>query len=232
MMEDKPTFFFFHFQCTSSEISDARGGALLLNLRQQRTTKATGNAWCRHLQTLSLALALVQRLRCEHLFFLQLMGTNPRSSPFAADTRLSYWDLNQGTDQHNNPFTPDTRESSSAILKPIKNLKGLESRTRWEIKRARDGSKKEETFIGMFDLWLLLIRRCSPNLSFQSNQIKANDFATGVVNEKRCLRSSQWLLGSLRMGWQVVSTTIFDDSWIFNQTGNGDGDELLRRCDR
>jgi hypothetical protein len=89
MMEDKPTFFFFHFQRTGSEISDARCGALLLDLRQQHTTKATGNAQHLHLQTLSLALTLVRRLQCEHLFFLQLMGTNPHSSPFATDTRLS-----------------------------------------------------------------------------------------------------------------------------------------------
>ena len=67
----------------------------MLDLRQQRTTKATGNAQCLHLQTLSLALALVQRSRCEHLFFLQLMGTHPRSSPFTPDTRLPNWDLNQ-----------------------------------------------------------------------------------------------------------------------------------------
>ncbi len=162
MTEDKATFFFFHFQRTGLEISDARHKALLLDLRQQRTTKATGNAWCLHLRTLSLALDLVWRSQCEHLFFLRLMGTDPPSSPFAADTRLSNWDLSQETDQHNNPFTPDTwlpnwgRESSSAILKPIENLKGLESRTRWEIKRACDGSNKQEA-LGMSGLWLLLI---------------------------------------------------------------------------
>jgi hypothetical protein len=89
MIEDKPTFFFFHFQRTGSEISAAGRQAFLLDLRQQHTTKATGNAQCLHLQNLSLALALVQRLRCEHLFFLWLMETDPRSSPFAADTRLS-----------------------------------------------------------------------------------------------------------------------------------------------
>jgi hypothetical protein len=44
MTEDKATFFFFHFQRTGLEISDARHKALLLDLRQQRTTKATGNA--------------------------------------------------------------------------------------------------------------------------------------------------------------------------------------------
>jgi hypothetical protein len=70
MMEDKPTFFFFHFQCTGSEISDARRGALLLDLRQQHTTKATGNPQRLHLRTLFLALALARHLQCEHLFFL------------------------------------------------------------------------------------------------------------------------------------------------------------------
>ncbi len=128
---------FFHFQCTGSEISDARREALLLDLHQQRTTKATGNAWRLLLQTLSLALALAQRLQCEHLFFLlwqffqirnisryvtlipRLMGTRNIDNvfqtgkywspswqffqfqkissydPFAADTRLPNWDLNQ-----------------------------------------------------------------------------------------------------------------------------------------
>ncbi len=109
MTEDKPIFFFFHFQCTGSEISAARRGALLLDLHQQHTTKAMDNAQCLHLWTLSLAFALVQGLQCEHLFFLRLMGTNPRSSPSTPDTRLPNWDLNQGTDQRNNPFTPDTR---------------------------------------------------------------------------------------------------------------------------
>ncbi len=61
-MEDKPTFFFLHFQRTGSEISATRHGALLLDLCQQRTTKATGNDQWLHLQTLSLALALVPRL--------------------------------------------------------------------------------------------------------------------------------------------------------------------------
>ncbi len=112
-MEDKPTFLFFHFQCTGSEILNARHGALFLkslhkifilqvfwlpgtlDLHRQHTTKATGNAQHLHLQTLSLALALVRRSRCEHLFFLRLMGTNPRSSPFTPDTRLPNWDLNR-----------------------------------------------------------------------------------------------------------------------------------------
>jgi hypothetical protein len=107
MTEDKPTFFFFYFQSTGCEILNARHGALflkslrklfkfqkkcnglpgMLDLRRQRTTKATGNAWCLHLQTLSLALALAWRLQCEHLFFLRLMETNPRSSPFTADSQ-------------------------------------------------------------------------------------------------------------------------------------------------
>jgi hypothetical protein len=84
MTEDKPTFFFFHFQRTGCKISKSRHGALflkslrklfkfqkicnglpgMLDLRQQHTTKATGNAQRLHLQTLSLALALAQRLQC------------------------------------------------------------------------------------------------------------------------------------------------------------------------
>ena len=103
--EDTPTFFFFHFQRTGSEIVDSRRGALLFDLRQQRTTKATGNAQCCHFFT--LALALVGRSRCEYCFFLRLMGTNPRSSPFTADNKMS--NLNQGTDQRDNSFTEDTR---------------------------------------------------------------------------------------------------------------------------
>jgi hypothetical protein len=115
MMEDKPTFFFFHFQCTGCEKLNARHGALflkslrklfkfrkicnglpgMLDLCRQHTTKETGNARRLHLQTLSLALALVWRSRCEYLFFLRLMGTDPRSSPFTPDTRLPNWDLNQ-----------------------------------------------------------------------------------------------------------------------------------------
>jgi hypothetical protein len=90
MMEDKPIFFFFHFQRTGCEILNARHGDLflkslrklfkfqkkcnglpgMLDLRQQRTIKATGNARHLHLQTLSLALALARRSQCEHLFFL------------------------------------------------------------------------------------------------------------------------------------------------------------------
>ena len=55
--EDKPTFFFFQFQLTGSATVDTRRGALLLDLRQQRTTKATGSAQRRHFFTLALALA-------------------------------------------------------------------------------------------------------------------------------------------------------------------------------
>ncbi len=36
----------------------------------------------------------------------------------------------------------------------------------------------------------------------------------GLANEKRRLRSSQRLPWSLRMGWQIVSTTIF--KWLLN----------------
>ncbi len=50
----------------------------------------------------------------------------------------------------------------------------------------------------------------------EQSKMKANDFVTGVANKKRRLRSSWWLPWSSRMGWQVVSTTIFDDSWIFD----------------
>ncbi len=44
--------------------------------------------------------------------------------------------------------------------------------------------------------------------------MKANDFLTGVANKKRRLCSSRRLLWSSRMGWQVVSTTIFE--WLLN----------------
>jgi hypothetical protein len=37
---------------------------------------------------------------------------------------------------------------------------------------------------------------------------------TRVANKKQRLRSGQWLSWSLRMGWLVVSTTIFE--WLFN----------------
>jgi hypothetical protein len=112
MTEDKPTFFFFYFQCTGCEILNARHGALflkslcklfefqkncnglpgMLDLRQQRTTKALENAQRLHFQTLSLALALTRHLQCEHLFFLlwqffQIQKIS-RYNPFAADTRL------------------------------------------------------------------------------------------------------------------------------------------------
>ncbi len=129
MTEDTPTFFFFHFQRTGSEISVTRCGALLLDLCQQRTTKAMGNARRLHLQTLSLALALVRRLQCEHLFFLQLMGIHPHSGkywesrnlPLTLDTRLPCEHLFflrlMGTHPHsgkywesrNLPLTPATR---------------------------------------------------------------------------------------------------------------------------
>ncbi len=88
------------------------------------------------------------------------------------------------------------------------------NRTRREIKRARDGSNKQETLVGVSGLWLLLIKRCSAKLSLQSNQTKVNDFAMGVANKKRRLRSSRRLPWSSRMGWQAVSTTIF--KWLLN----------------
>ncbi len=48
----------------------------------------------------------------------------------------------------------------------------------------------------------------------QQSKMKANDFVMGVANKKRRLRSSQQLPWSLRMGWQVVSTAIFE--WLLN----------------
>ncbi len=60
--------------------------------------------------------------------------------------------------------------------------------------------------------------RCDARRIYLSRAIKmkANDFVTGVANKKRRLRSSRWLPWSSRTGWQVVSTTIFNDSWIFD----------------
>jgi hypothetical protein len=72
---------------------------LLFDLRWRLTTKATGSAQRRHFFTLALALA--QSSQYKHFFLLRLMRTDPRSSPFAADNKLS--NLNQGTDQRNNP---------------------------------------------------------------------------------------------------------------------------------
>ena len=40
---------------------------------------------------------------------------------------------------------------------------------RREIKRARDGSNKQETLVGVSGSWILLIKRCSAKLSLQSN---------------------------------------------------------------
>ncbi len=48
----------------------------------------------------------------------------------------------------------------------------------------------------------------------EQSKMKANDFVTEVANEKRRLRSSRWLPWSSRMGWQVVSTAIFE--WLLN----------------
>ncbi len=50
----------------------------------------------------------------------------------------------------------------------------------------------------------------------EQSKMKANDFMTGVANKKRRLRSSQRLPWSSRTGRHVVSTTIFNDSWIFD----------------
>ncbi len=51
-------------------------------------------------------------------------------------------------------------------------------------------------------------------LSLQSNQNKSEwrTFVTRVANKKRCLHSSRRLLWSSRMGWQAVSTAIFE--WL------------------
>ena len=46
-----------------------------------------------------------------------------------------------------------------------KSLKGLENRTRWEIKRARDGSNKQETYVEVSGLRLLEVGICPANLS-------------------------------------------------------------------
>ncbi len=48
----------------------------------------------------------------------------------------------------------------------------------------------------------------------EQSKTSANDFVTRVASEKQCLHSSQQLSWSLRMGWQVVSTTIFE--WLLN----------------
>ncbi len=48
----------------------------------------------------------------------------------------------------------------------------------------------------------------------EQSKTKVNDFAMRVANKKRRLHSSRQLSWSLRTGWQVVSTTIFE--WILN----------------
>ncbi len=53
--------------------------------------------------------------------------------------------------------------------------------------------------------WKMLGKIISP----EQSKTKVNDFATGVPNKRQCLRSSQQLPWSSRMGWQAVSTTIF-----------------------
>ncbi len=50
----------------------------------------------------------------------------------------------------------------------------------------------------------------------EQSKIKANDFVMGVASEKWRLCSSRWLPWSSRTGWQVVSTTILNDFWIFD----------------
>ena len=69
-------------------------GGLLLDLRQQRTIKANGNARRRHFDTLStatLALALIRRSRCVHFFFLRLLlDADNRNAPSTAWTDQRY----------------------------------------------------------------------------------------------------------------------------------------------
>jgi hypothetical protein len=48
----------------------------------------------------------------------------------------------------------------------------------------------------------------------EQSKTKANDFVTRVANKKQRLHSSRRLSWSSRMGWQVVSTTIF--KWLLN----------------
>ncbi len=83
-------------------------------------------------------------------------------------------------------------------------------------KKACKGSNKQETLVGVSGLWLLLIKRCSAKLSFQSNQTKVNDFVTKVANKKWRLHSSQQLSWSSKTGWQVFKPWSLNDSWIFD----------------
>ncbi len=89
------------------------------------------------------------------------------------------------------------------------------NRMRQEIKRARDGSNKQETLVGMSGLWLLLIKKMLGKIiSPEQSKTKANGFVTRVANKKWRLRSGRRLSWSSRMGWRVVSTKIFE--WLFN----------------
>ena len=94
MTEFKPTILFLYFQCTGSEVVDVdysclSVGGLLLDLHLQHTTNATDNA--RHQNFLTLALALAQRLQCEHFFFflLQLTGAHQQTNSPTSNTRRS-----------------------------------------------------------------------------------------------------------------------------------------------
>ncbi len=51
-------------------------------------------------------------------------------------------------------------------------------------------------------------------ISPEQSKTKVNDFVTRVANEKRRLHSSWRLSWSSRMGWQAISTTIFE--WLLN----------------
>ncbi len=69
-------------------------------------------------------------------------------------------------------------------------------------------------FVSKAEVKVIYVIICK--ITYLQSKLKANDFVTGVANEKRCLCSSRRLPWSSGTGWQVVSTTIFDDSSIFD----------------
>ena len=87
---------------------------------------------------------------------LWLMETDRRTSPHQKYRRaLSWktaalpWEATKALPMVISSGTPPQEswtDSLSAILNPIKNLKGLEIRMRQEIKRACDGSNEQETY--------------------------------------------------------------------------------------
>jgi hypothetical protein len=60
----------------------------------------------------------------------------------------------------------------------------------------------------------------------EQSKTKANDFVTGVANEKQRLHSSQRLPWSSRTGWQVVS---IHDLWMTLESLIEDVDKLSHR---